>query len=60
MIGEIIFIKGTGYVQVNAAGTKEKLPRLKWCARLYLEVMQGLGKTMPLSKIRRFCKKWEK
>jgi hypothetical protein len=43
-IGTVYYIGKQGYLNVNPSGTAEKLPPIKWIARAYLEIRQGLGK----------------
>jgi hypothetical protein len=59
-VGHVYNTKKGFFVVVNKQGTIEKLPKIKWHARLYLEIMQGFGKVMPLVKLRKYCDKWKK
>jgi hypothetical protein len=57
-IGTIYYIGKQGYVVVNSSGTQEKLPPIRWIARAYLEIRQGLDKNLPLPELRRFIERW--
>ena len=36
MIGEVTIVRNTAYLQVNDQGTIERLPQIKWLARIWL------------------------
>jgi hypothetical protein len=58
LIGEIKISRDkTVYTVVNSQGTLEKLGKVKWYARLYLEIRQGLIHPWPLPELRKFIKK---
>jgi hypothetical protein len=59
-VGEVKRIDGRLYVVINIQGTLEKLNAIKWYALLYLEIMQGLNRFMPLPELRAFIKKYQK
>ena len=43
MIGQVYYIHGTYYMQVNAKGTLEKLPPIPWYRQLRLYLMNRFG-----------------
>jgi len=59
-IGSVEKLHNKLYVVVNIEGTLEKLNNIKWYALLYLEILQGLNKIMPLPELRKFIKKYKK
>jgi len=60
MIGDVDFIDGVVYVDVNRQGTKEKLCVINWKGRLLFEILRGLGITLNLSKTRDLIFKFKK
>ncbi len=61
LVGETMVTKDkVVYTAVNKQGTLERLCVVKWYARLYLEIRQGLVRPMYLKKIRSFVYKYQK
>ena len=58
-VGNYIIIDKIVYVYTNSSGTMERLCRIKWYAKLYLEIRQGINKPLPLVKLRDFCFKYK-
>lgn len=44
MVGQIRYVNGDAYVQVNDSGTLERLPPIKWYKQMYLHMLSFLGK----------------
>jgi hypothetical protein len=52
MIGDVQYIDGRPYLEVNDHGTLEKLPPIKWYRQLYLFWLNRIGK-LHLEDVRR-------
>jgi len=59
MICKVRVIGKDTYITVNARGTLEKLPRLKWYQVLYLVFKEHFKGGVHYSEIREMCKKAE-
>lgn len=57
IVGELVKRKGRDYIVVNKQGSLEVLPEIKWQAKLYLEIRQGLNIIMPLPELRKYIYK---
>lgn len=55
-VGSWYYRGGRFYVVINTGGTVEKHGPVAWYKRLYLEILECLGKSMSLSEIREFIK----
>jgi hypothetical protein len=55
-IGSWEYMSGCFYVVVNTGGTMEKHGRVAWYKRLWLEILECLGKPMSLLEVRKFIK----
>jgi len=55
--GETKIMNKIVYVCVNKTGTIEKLCKVKFLPRLYLEILNGINKMMPIPDLRVFCNK---
>ncbi len=44
MVGQIRYVNGEAYVQVNEFGTLEKLPAIRWYKQIYLHLLSYFGK----------------
>jgi hypothetical protein len=55
MIGDVRYIEGKPYLQVNDHGTLEILPPIPWWRQLYLYLLNYFGK-LHLEDVRR---KWK-
>lgn len=51
--GSVKYVGNQLYFVTNSSGTLEKLPKLKWYAELYIGVMSGIGKPVPIPELRR-------
>lgn len=61
LIGETFKCKdGCIYTKVNKAGTLEKLGKLPWRIRLYLEIRNGILKPLSLKELRSYKEKYAK
>lgn len=60
IVGKVIQMHDRHYVYVNDAGTRERLPKIKWYARLWIEILEGFNKRMSISELREFANKYEK
>jgi len=61
LIGETFRCKdGCVYTKVNKVGTLEKLGKLPWRIRLYLEIRNGILKPLSLKELRSYREKYAK
>ena len=59
MIGQIKFIGKDMYLQVNQAGTLEKLPPVKWYKQIYLYILSRRG-TVNIDIVRKIAQSNDK
>jgi len=59
MIGDFKIMGIKSYVVVNKQGTLEKLPAIRWYAKLWLYFLQQF-RNYSVENIREFAKKWSK
>ena len=59
-IGDYRFVGDRLYLITNRNGTLVKLHKINIIGRFYLEILQGLGRKIPLQKIRKIAEKYKK
>lgn len=60
LVGKVVYLSDRYYVYVNDAGTVERLPKMKWYAQLWIEILEGFNKRMSIPEIREFANKYKK